>query len=68
MIGSANPKRVATIVVLCALGALGGVVSTFALAVCVTGVLTVLALSEYEPLIRRLRPGAATPAAATPSS
>ncbi len=55
MIGSVNPKRVITIALLCALGALGSHVSTFALALCVTGALTGLALAEYEPLIRRLR-------------
>ncbi len=67
MIGSVNPKRVATIVVLCALGALGGVVSAFVLAVCVTGVLTGLALAEYEPLIRRLSRGEASPAVIDPA-
>ena len=58
MIGSLNPKRVITIVMLCALTGLGQLVSAFVLALCVSAVLTGLALLEYEPLMRRLSPHA----------
>jgi low temperature requirement protein LtrA len=67
MIGSVSPKRIGAIVVVCALGALSPVVSTFILALCVTGVLTGLALAEYEPLIRRLRPGGTSTVAQGPA-
>lgn len=62
MVGSVSPKRVTAVLALCALGALGSLVSTLALAFCVTGALTVLALSEYEPLLARLRGGGAATA------
>lgn len=58
MIGSVSPKRVAAVLALLALAALGGAVSIFVLALCVTAVLTTLALIEYEPLVQRLRPSA----------
>jgi low temperature requirement protein LtrA len=63
MIASVSAKRVAAVVVIAALAALGGTLSILALALCVSGVLTALALSEYEPLTRRLR-YALAPAAA----
>ena len=53
MIASVSVKRVTAIVVILALAALGGTLSVLALALCVSGVLTLLALSEYEPLTRR---------------
>jgi low temperature requirement protein LtrA len=49
MIGSVSPARVTTVVTICALGGLAGTVSAFVLVVCVTGVLTVLALVELAP-------------------
>ncbi len=55
MIASASAKRVTAIFVIVALAALGGTLSILALALCVTGVLTILALSEYEPLTLWLR-------------
>jgi low temperature requirement protein LtrA len=63
MIGSVSPKRVGAVLGLCALGVLGDAVSAFVLALCVTGVLTGLALAEYEPLARRLRGEVEDPAA-----
>ena len=63
MIGSVNPARVTTVVALCALGGLADTVSAFVLVVCVTGVLTVLALAELAPCSRRLRRDAGTPPA-----
>jgi low temperature requirement protein LtrA len=56
MIGSVSFKRVASVLALCALGALADVTSALVLASCVTAVLAGLALAEYGPLERRLRP------------
>ena len=53
MIGSANRKRVTAIVVLALLWPLAGSVSALALTAIVAGVLTALALWEYEPLRAR---------------
>jgi low temperature requirement protein LtrA len=64
MIGSVSPQRVSVVLALCALGALADVVSAWVLAACVTAVLGGLALSEYEPLRRRLRGEAAATAVA----
>ncbi len=50
MIGSVNPKRLASVLALCALGALGGGFSALALAGAVAALLSALALWEYEPL------------------
>jgi low temperature requirement protein LtrA len=58
MIGSANAKRVVAIVVLALLWPLAASVSALALTAIVAGVLTALALWEYEPL-RARRPRAA---------
>ena len=60
MIGSANGKRVATIVVLALLWPLAGSVSALVLTAIVAAVLTALALWEYEPLQVGRRPRAAT--------
>lgn len=64
MIGSVNPKRIAAVLALIAVGGLGSSVSALALSVAVVAVLTALALSEYEPLwtLLRERHGAPTPA------
>jgi low temperature requirement protein LtrA len=50
MIGSVSPKRIATVLVLCALGAIAGAVSALALSAIVAAVLSALGLWEYEPL------------------
>jgi low temperature requirement protein LtrA len=55
MIGTANPKRLATVVALCALAALGNGLSALALSGCVAALLTGLCLWEYEPVLARLR-------------
>jgi low temperature requirement protein LtrA len=57
MIGSANAKRVAAIVVLGLLWPLAAGVSALALTAIVAGVLTALALWEYEPLRARAATG-----------
>ena len=56
MIGSANRKRVTAIAVLALLWPLAGSVSALALTAIVAGVLTALALWEYEPRRARTRP------------
>lgn len=60
MIGTVSLLRVAAMLAIGALAALGGAVSTLALVLTVTGVLTGLALGEYPPLTRRLRHNAPT--------
>jgi low temperature requirement protein LtrA len=57
MIGSANRKRVTAIVVLALLWPLAASVSALALTAIVAGVLTALALWEYEPLRARAATG-----------
>lgn len=54
MIRSANPKRLATVAALAALGLVAGSVSALALALIVAGLLSALALWEYEPRRARL--------------
>jgi low temperature requirement protein LtrA len=63
MIGSVSAKRVGAVVALCGLGAVAHLVSALVLASCVTAVLSGLAISEYEPLKRRLQGEAAAAAA-----
>jgi low temperature requirement protein LtrA len=60
MIGSVSPKRVTAVLGLLALAPLGAVASILVLTLCVTAVLAALALSEYPPLVQRLRPPAAS--------
>jgi low temperature requirement protein LtrA len=63
MIGSVSAKRIGAVVALGVLGALADLVSALVLSSCVTAVLGGLALSEYEPLMRRLRGSDAAAAA-----
>jgi low temperature requirement protein LtrA len=59
MIGSVSAKRIGAVVALGLVGSLADTVSALLLASCVTTVLGALALTEYEPLLRRLRKRAA---------
>jgi low temperature requirement protein LtrA len=59
MIGSVSAKRIGAVVALGLVGSLADTVSALLLASCVTTVLGALALTEYEPLLRRLRKTAA---------
>ena len=56
MIGSANPKRFTTIVVLLACGLIATNVSAVALGLIITAILTSLGIWEYEPLWNRSAP------------
>ena len=58
MIGSVNPKRIAAVLALGLLAAVGNGLSALALSGCVAAVLTALNLWEYEPLIGRLHDAA----------
>jgi low temperature requirement protein LtrA len=55
MIGSANPKRIATVLALGVLAGLGNGLSALALSGCVAAVLTALSLWEWEPPQARRR-------------
>jgi low temperature requirement protein LtrA len=58
MIGSANPKRLTTILALAILALVGRQLPALALSGAVAGVLMALALWEFEPLQARMRPRA----------
>jgi low temperature requirement protein LtrA len=58
MIGSASPKRLAAVLALAILAAIGTRLSALALSGAVAAVLIALALWEHEPLRVRLRPNA----------
>ncbi|HEY4997382.1 MAG TPA: low temperature requirement protein A, partial [Solirubrobacteraceae bacterium] len=56
MIGSVSPKRVSAVIALGLLGALAGSISALAVSVLVAGLLSALALWEYErPAVRAVR-------------